>query len=396
MNRFQFPSLDRQMLIPKAVYFCFFAAVASLGPFLVLYYEQTGLTGWQIGLLTGLFPLLTLISSPLFGAVADVTQQHDRLLKLAIVATLASVVFLLLAGSFLGLLIVVIIYALAFAPIQPLIDKTVLDLLGERKADYGRHRLWGSVGWGLAAPLVGGLADQWGLAWSFYGFLAFMSLTLLTTFGLQVQPVKLETQVWRGMASLLTDWRWFSFLVILFTSGMGLAILHNYLFLYLAELGASRTLMGFALTIATVSEMVVMFFAAALLRQWGTKGVLALSAAILAVRLLAYSVIDLTWLVLLLQLSHGPTFAAMWVASVARADELAPPGMGATAQGLQTSISMGIGSACGAFLGGILYEWGGVDLMFRGAGVGVLLGLGLFVITERWLNKPKPLPEAGV
>lgn len=45
------------MILPKAFYFFFYAAAASLIPFLSLYYEHLGLNGRQIGLLTGLMPL---------------------------------------------------------------------------------------------------------------------------------------------------------------------------------------------------------------------------------------------------------------------------------------------------------------------------------------------------
>lgn len=396
MNQFHFKFTNHTMLFPKAFYFLAYAAVASLGPFLALYYEQSGLTGRQIGVLTGIFPLIMLISSPLFGAVADASQRHGHILKLAVGGTIAAVFLLRLAHSFVGLLLIVILFAFFFAPIMPLIDKTVLDLLGRRKSDYGRQRLWGSIGWGLAAPTVGWLAERQGLQWPFYAFLVLMSLALLTTFGLSARPVSLGGPVWRGLGLLLTDWRWISFLVIIFTAGMGLSIIHNYLFLYLAGLGASKTLMGFALTIATVGELTVMFFSAWLLRAWGTKGLLMLSAGVLALRLLAYAFIQSPWLVLLVQLLHGPTFAAMWMASVSRADEIAPAGLGATAQGVHSSVSMGLGSACGAFLGGLLYEWHGPALMFQWAGLAVLVGLVVFVVMERSLNRPNPAAEVGL
>jgi predicted MFS family arabinose efflux permease len=57
---------------------------------------------------------------------------------------------------------------------------------------------------------------------------------------------------------------------------------------------------------------------------------------------------------------------------------------------------MGLGSACGAFLGGLLYEWHGPALMFQWAGLAVLVGLVIFVVMERWLNRPNPAAEVGL
>ncbi|MBX3015689.1 MAG: MFS transporter [Caldilineaceae bacterium] len=49
-----------------------------MSPFLALYYRQ-------IGLLAGIPPLLGLIAAPLWGALADATQQHKRLLAVAVI-----------------------------------------------------------------------------------------------------------------------------------------------------------------------------------------------------------------------------------------------------------------------------------------------------------------------
>jgi hypothetical protein len=46
---------------PFTFYFLYFAAIASLLPFFVLFYQGLGFNGAQIGLLTGVPPLITLI-----------------------------------------------------------------------------------------------------------------------------------------------------------------------------------------------------------------------------------------------------------------------------------------------------------------------------------------------
>ncbi len=53
--------------------------------------------------------------------------------------------------------------------------------------------------------------------------------------------------------------------------GISGAIQTNYLFLFLNDLQASRTLMGVSLTFATISEIPIMFFADRLRRRWGAR-----------------------------------------------------------------------------------------------------------------------------
>jgi PPP family 3-phenylpropionic acid transporter len=383
MQRSLNPSFDRAMWLPKAFYFFYFAAAASLIPFLALYYEQVGLSGRQIGLLAGMLPLISLISASFWGGLADATQRHGRLLTLAIGGTLISVLALSLATAFCWLIAVVVFYALVSAPILPLVDSTVVAMLGERKKEYGKQRLWGAVGWGLAAPAAGVLIDRTGLDWAFYGYLVLMCGGLVVSTRLPVSRASIGARFWRGLRSLATNWQWIVFLVAILIGFLGLSIAINFLFLYMSSLGASKTLMGVSLTVATVSELPVWFFSSRMLERWGTRGVLTLSLLACAAQGFAYSLIRAPWLVLPIQLLHGPAFSAMWAAGVSYASEMAPEGMGATAQGLFQGVAMGLRSALGAFLGGILYDSVGPVMMFRWGGVSALIGLVFFVLAGR-------------
>lgn len=84
----------RPARLAKSFYFFYFAASAALFPFLVLYYEQLGFSGRQIGLLAGLPPILILLGASFWGGVADAIQKHKQVLTLAIGATMAFVLAL--------------------------------------------------------------------------------------------------------------------------------------------------------------------------------------------------------------------------------------------------------------------------------------------------------------
>jgi MFS family permease len=94
--------------------------------------------------------------------------------------------------------------------------------------------------------------------------------------------------------------------------------------------------------------------------------------------------------VLLIQLLHGFTFAALWTAGVAYAHRAAPPGMGATAQGVFSGVTMGLATATGALIGGWLYQSAGAALMFRWVGIGIALALLAAGAAARYLAQPDP------
>src|SRR5690606_9989032 len=102
----------------------------------------------------------------------------------------------------------------------------------------------------------------------------------------------------------------------------------------------------------------------ALLRRFGTSRMIAAALGISTLRYLALGAMTNPLLVLPISLLHGPSFAMMWTAGVADADTAAPPGLGATAQGLFAGMMFGLGAALGGFLGGPAYEIIGFARLF--------------------------------
>ena len=148
-----------------------------------------------------------------------------------------------------------------------------------------------------------------------------------------------------------------------------------------------KTMMGFALTVATISELPMFFFADRLLARWSAKGLFIFGTMMYVVRAMALSFIQAPWIILITQLFHGLTFSAMWVAGVSYADEIAPPGLGATAQGLLSGVFMGISAATGAILGGILYQDFGGAIMYRTMAIVVAVSILIFFAAQRRFNQ---------
>lgn len=366
--------------IPKFYYFCHFAAMSAVVPFLALYYRELGLDERSIGFLSGIPPLMALFVAPLWGALADLTQRHQRLLQIAIGGLWSTLLLFTFVRNPLWIIPLVLLYALFSAPIMPLVDNSVLALLGERQAIYGRLRLWGALGWGVTGATIGLLIDQRGLQWSFYGALFFLTGCLVASAKFQVQQVQIGQPFWQGIHFFVTSRPWLIFLVTIFINGMAAGVGNNFLFLYLDELAATKTLMGLTLMVATISEIPIFFYGDRLLVRLGARGLLLVSLSASVIRMGSYAVMPAAGYVLPIQLLHGLTFSAMWVAGVSYANRAAPLGMGATAQGLLSGVSMGIAGATGAVIGGYLYGSIGPAATFGCASGAVTLGLIFFLV----------------
>jgi MFS transporter, PPP family, 3-phenylpropionic acid transporter len=373
-------TLGQSLFLVKGLYFFFFAAGAALIPFLPLYYQHIGLSGRQIGLLTGLPPLITIFSGPIWGGLADATQLGKRLLLIAVGGVLVMIFALSQTTVFVILIPIIIVYAFFISPIIPMVDNNVLQMLGEKKSQYGKQRVWGAIGWGIAAPVLGITAERYGLSWNFIGFLILMFMVFLIITRLPVREVPLGNRFWSSLKVLLANRQLAVFLLAIFVSGITLSMTSNYLFLHLDGLGATRSLMGISLTFATVSEIPVLFFSDRLLKRFEARRLILFSLIIFCLRAFAYSIMQAPWLVLPIQLTHGLTFSTMWIAGVSYVNEIAPEGLGTTAQSLFSSVTMGLGAMVGGLAGGYLYQAVGSAEMFRIAGYAVLIFIVVFVL----------------
>jgi PPP family 3-phenylpropionic acid transporter len=375
-----------RMVWPFTVNVLLFASGACVFPFFVLYYQSLGFTGTQIGLITGLTPLITLVSAPLWTNLADATRRHRLLMSVLILAAALVVSAFPFFRTFGPVLVIAVIYAAAGAPVISFADNATMATLGDEKALYGRVRLGGTFGFGVAALLVGFLVEGYGIRMAFWMGGALQLLALLASQPLTHRAIK-SAEVKAGrVTDLFADRRWLPFLMLAFAAGLGFAVSNTYLFPYMEELGASTFTMGLALTLATVAEVPVFFFGNRLIERFRPFSLLLLAMLLSGARLVFFVFATTPEFVLFLQFLNGLTFPVLWLAGVAYADEHAPPGMGATAQGMFSATVFGFGAAVGGLTAGLLLEYVGGRGMFLSFGVTVLAIVAVVALFHRQLS----------
>jgi MFS transporter, PPP family, 3-phenylpropionic acid transporter len=340
----------------RAFYFLYYASLAALMPYLAIYYASRGLSGLEIGILTSLFALVTMVGAPFWTEIADATGRHRTVLVSVIGVVLAAALGLSLATHMIPLALFTVLLAFHLAPAMPLLDHAVLEALGDRAHAYGRQRVWGAVGWAVAAPAAGWVTSTFGLPWAFYLFLAIMPWVALVAVRVPYAASTGTRRIGGGLPLVLRDGRWIPFLFTGFAGGVGLALVSYFLPLHLRDLGASFTLVGVAVGIPALSEIPFMVLGGALLARVGARRMLIVAVATMALRLLLSGVMTDHVALAAVQVLHGPSFGVLWIAGVAYARELAPPGSRAVAQGLFLAVTGGLGGFAGSLLGGATYD----------------------------------------
>jgi MFS transporter, PPP family, 3-phenylpropionic acid transporter len=153
------------------------------------------------------------------------------------------------------------------------------------------------------------------------------------------------------------------------------------------DLNISKSVMGIALTVATISEIPVLYFANRLLERISAYHLMLGALAFVGIRVLLLSFASSAGMFLLIQLLHGFSFSLAWSAGVSFADQIAPPGMTATAQGMYTAVQLGIGTATGAILGGWMYQTVGAVQMYRSIALMIAIAIPVFYLLSVRMQK---------
>lgn len=355
----------KKLTWPFIFYFVFFAGVAAHGPYRVLFYQTLSFTGAQIGLLVGIAPLISLVSLPLLTGLADRLKAHRLIMSLSMLLVIAGLILFPYLRTFPLMLGVAILFGIFFSPVMALSNSSAMFMLGDKKELFGRVRLGGTIGFSIAATLAGALVENQGLKVAFWAGAGLLFISFLTSLKMEHGPEESEEVAEKGRVSeLLKNPHFLLFLLIGLSGGISFSTINTYLFPYMEVLGAGESAMGLALTIGTIAEIPIMFFADRFIKRFKTYGVLVFSLAMTGVRFLLLAVAPHPTFVLFVQLLNGFNYPLLMVAGVIYANEHAPQGFRASAQGLFNTAMGGVGSAIGGFAGGLLFEAMGAKGMY--------------------------------
>jgi PPP family 3-phenylpropionic acid transporter len=367
-------------------YFVYWAGVAAYLPYISVYYETIGLKGGQIGQLSSIPHFVTLISSILFAFISDRTRRHKSVLA---VTSLGIIVVLLIypsARSFAALIPIVMAYAILFAPSNAILDQTTLMTL-ENPGNYGKIRVGGTIGWGFMVLAAGYLIDnlEIGLPIIFYLNILFNLIFLLIilimpkTHPRSSAPDK-QASVGKVL-DLLRQPGFVLFLIVIIIWGMGEASIGSFLFLHIKSLGGSSTLMGTALSVSLIGEILVFSFADKIQARIQPSKMVLMAFVVLFSWLTGLSLIRNPNAIPLFQVFGGAGYALLQSGGVAYVNSRALREIGTTAQAIRGGVYSGFGVGIGSIISGLIYESAGSAMLFRNMSFIILGGFVFGVIT---------------
>jgi PPP family 3-phenylpropionic acid transporter len=380
-------------------FFIFWCGAAAYLPYISVYYESVNIKGSQIGQLNSIPYFVSFFSSIVFAFLSDVTRRHKLVLTLCVLGITGVLFVYPSARTFASFVPIVLAYSLLHAPIGPILDETALAAL-EKPELYGKLRVGGSIGWGIMVLITGFLIDHLGLGlpiifyiYIFFNFIFLINIGIMPNIrrhsSAHAKPVS-PVRIWE----MIKQPGFMLFMVVIIIWGIGESSIGNFLFLHIKSLGGSSTLMGVALSVSLIGEIITFTVAHKIQVRLGPHKMVLAAFAVLFTWLTGLSLIRDPNAIPFFQIFGGAGFALLQSGSVAYVDQRAPREIGTTAQAVRGALYFGLGAGVGAIISGKLYESSGSVVLFRTMSfvsiAGFLIGIVAYLI-ERRRNSVKPV-----
>ncbi len=357
-------------------------AEASILPFLPIVLKDHGLSAAEIGVALAVAALAGFVSTPLWGHAADGRLGAAHALAIASTAAAIAVVPLTVVDSFFALTIIVVLITAARSAMASLTDAIALEQLGDDRAQYGRVRLWLSLGWALSA-CVWGIVLQTGsldwLPWIYATCVLVVAFASYSVGGGRAVREPTPTGARRTMLVALAP-----FLLSLLLLFAAFNATFSFVSLRIRELGGGLFVVGAATALQAIAEAPVMRITPRLNRVLGHRVLYVVGSLFFIVAFVAWAFLDDPLAIALVKLIAGVGFALVYVGSVLLVDDLVPPALRATGQGLAKAVSFGLSPILGSLAGGAVYDYAGPRALFLTcAGAALVAATSVSVIAAR-------------
>ncbi|MDQ3259538.1 MAG: MFS transporter, partial [Pseudomonadota bacterium] len=241
-------------------YFSYFAFVAAYSSYWGLYLQSLGFAAAQIGTLMAVQQITRIFAPTFWGAVSDRIGRPDRVIKFATAASIVAFAAVFFDSGFFWLMTVMSIAGFFWSGPLPLVEVTTLSELGGATGQYGRIRLWGSVGFILVVSGIGVLLDYIDIA-RLPLLILFLMLVLLV-FAWQA-PGGVLPGHGLEQASIMVILRRPQvkvFLAACFLMTLAHGPLYVFFSIYLVDQGYSKTSVGMLWSVGVIVEILVFLY----------------------------------------------------------------------------------------------------------------------------------------
>jgi len=366
-------------------YFFYYAAIGAFLPYWALYLQTLGYSPLDIGTGAAMYSALRLFAPVAWGWIADHWQIRMPMVRMASLAAPLTFLVPLESAELVWLVLQMLLLSFCLNAVLPQLEVLTLNHLYRRESDYGRIRLWGSVGFVLAVLILGPVLDRTGLSpvpWIIAGLMLAMGVLSLSVPDSGFHEPHSEPA--DGLLTILRRPEVLALLVACFLSQFSFAPYYGFFSLYLEEHHYSKSITGLLWSLGVIAEVGVFLGMVRLQDRYGSRFLMLCALALTAVRWAAQVLfIDNLLLLLLVQCLHLASFGLYHAVAVHLIHQMFRGRLQGRGQALYSAVSFGAGGALGSYLAGHMWEQISPDAVYWMAALSATLG---WWVAWRWLR----------
>ncbi len=377
-----------------AWYFFYFAFIGAFAPYFTLYLQSLGLAAPAIGTLMSLMLAMRLLAPNLWGWLADRLGRKVVVVRASALLSIAGFVLFFFASGFWALFAAMALMSFFWSAALPLVEALTLRHLEGRAEQYGRIRLWGSVGFIVAVLGTGAWLDRASLdslLWVNLGLLVgiLFCAGLLSDAHPGAGVDSPHPDLWSGLMRPGV----LALLAACFFMSAAHSPFYVFYSIHLVEHGYDKTSLGALWSLGVVAEVGVFLLMPRMMRAWSLRTILLTTFILAAIRFLMIGWgANVLGMLLLAQVLHGATFGAYHAAAVAVLNQWFPARQQARVQALYGSISYGAGGMLGNIASGAVWEWLGAGPTFTLGSI--FAAISLLLAWRGWRSDPQSAKPA--
>lgn len=355
-------------------YFCYYAALGAYTPYIGRWVDSMGHDGYVIGAMLGLWYGSRVIAPPLWSSLLQRSARPGNWFVAGCALTALCFAGFTFSHSALALLAVMACFGLFYNAVMPQFEAMTLAALGTRSAEYGRIRVWGSVGFLIVASTYGWLLDRLGDA-SFPWVTIPLFIAMVAAawpHRTDCPPDHLETIDDAGHLWKRPGVR--RFLLVALLMQMGFGAFYVFYTLHLKAAGHDGATIGALWGVGVLIEIIMFWQAPRLIARFGAQGLMSFCIAVTILRWVVTALFarDLP-LMFAAQSLHAFSFAIFHACCMRMMSDFFPGKRAAAGQSLLYGFSSGVGGVLGAGMSAYAWDLGGGRAAFlAGAGAAAL------------------------
>lgn len=374
-------------------YFIYYFFVGAFTPYWGLYLKSEQFSVADIGILMSLFQITRIFAPNFWGWLADHTGKRAQWIRLTAFLGLCGFTAVFWAHGFFWLFAVMAALSLFTSSTLPLAESLTLAHLATTNGHYSRIRMWGSLGFIVAAVILGFLIDFAGIK-SLLWFVLIVQITLFAlSFTLPDPKVAPHAHDHFSIWQVIKQPNVIALLIGCSLMVTAHGVLYNFYSIYLSEHGYSKGMIGLLWAVGVICEIGIFMLMPKIMKRFSLKKILIISLVLAVIRFsLIGLAVDNIYLLIFAQCLHAMTFGSFHAASIEVITQFFNGRHQAKGQAIYNSVAYGIGGTIGGVAGGYaLQYWGGENTfllaaIFPLAGLAVI-GLGLKLTNTQRLNK---------